>query len=137
MTSIWQETRVCTIAALIMLYAPMASAQASSEIDPHKDHHSQAAAQSGGDQATKPMGPGMMAEMKDMAARLSALDARVNTLVADMNMFTGELKISAMASLLAALAERDKLTRDAMMHMHDMPGMACSMMKREAAAPHP
>jgi hypothetical protein len=153
MTSIWQWTRVCAIAALAVLYAPIASAQAPGEVDPHKDHHSQAAQPSGGDKATKPLGRDMMAGKKDMMARMSALDARIDTLVADMNMFGGELRISAMVSLLSALAERNKVMRDTMMQMHDEmmlqttdvngqeasdaeePG--CSMMKHKAAGPQP
>jgi hypothetical protein len=154
MTSIWQWTRVCAIALLVVAYSPAASAQATGEADPHKEHHGQAAQPSGGDQATKPMSPDMMG-MKDMMARMSALDARIDTLVADMNMFGGELRISAMVSLLSALAERNKVMRDTMMTMHeemmgrvtaatapapsddDEAGMMCSMMKHKAAEPQP
>lgn len=153
MTSICQWTRVCAIAALVVLYAPVASAQGTGEVDQHKEHHSQPAQLLGGAQAAKPMGQDMMAGMKNMMARMAALDARVDTLVTDMNMFTGELRISAMASLLAALAERNKVMRDTMVKMHeemmrpmtDVNGQAaadaeepgCSMMKHKAAQPQP
>lgn len=155
MTSICQWTRACAITILVVLYAPVASAQAASEADQHEEHHSQAAQPSGGAQVTKPMGPDTMAGMKDMIARMAAQDARVDTLVADMNMFAGELRISAMVSLLSALAERNNVMRASMTQMHDEmmrqmtnagasapsdddeAGMMCSLMKHKAVQPQP
>jgi hypothetical protein len=134
------------MALVVVGYGPIALAQ---DADPHKEHHTQAAKPSEGDRATKQMGQGMM-------ARMAALDARIDTLVADVNMFSGELKITAMTSLLAALAERNTAMREMMMQMREQmmrqmmeakgpaassdeeSGMMCgSMMKPDAAAPHP
>jgi hypothetical protein len=48
----------------------------------------------------------MAAMHKDMLSRLAATDARLDALVADMHMFTGELKIQTMAEILTLLVER-------------------------------
>jgi hypothetical protein len=59
--------------------------------------------------------------------RMKALDERIKTLTTDMNMFIGDMKVQAMASLLSAMVERDTLMRDEMMKMHDgMMKMSCA-----------
>lgn len=57
-------------------------------------------------------------ESGDMMARLAAMDARIERLVADMNSFAGEMKVAAMAELLTALVERQSLMQQEMMTMH-------------------
>ena len=51
-------------------------------------------------------------------ARWSAIDDRIETLVADMHMFTGELKVVAMDALLTAIVERQSAMRAEMRLMH-------------------
>lgn len=48
-------------------------------------------------------------------ARLATLDARIDMFVAEMNSFTGDMKVEAMASVLTALIERQSIMRDKMM----------------------
>ena len=55
----------------------------------------------------------------DLMARMDALDERIKTLTADMNMFVGDLKVQAMASLLTAIVERQSLMRDEVTYMRD------------------
>jgi hypothetical protein len=131
MTSLWKWAQAGAMAALMVLYAPAAFAQATTAAAPAHNH-------------------------QEMMARIAALDARIDMMVADVNMFTGELKTAAIASLLTAIVERDKATRETMMQMHEqmmqkmMPpkaeaaggeeipgGMCGAMMKHEATAPHP
>ena len=50
--------------------------------------------------------------------RMAADDARLEALVADMNMLTGELKVEAMARVLTLLVERQSMMRKHMMDMH-------------------
>jgi hypothetical protein len=54
----------------------------------------------------------------DLAAKIASLDARIAVLRADMMMFVGELKITAMAALIDALVERQVLTDEQMRSMH-------------------
>jgi hypothetical protein len=56
---------------------------------------------------------------QDMMARMKALDERIKTLTADMNMFVGDLKVQTMASLLTAMVERQSMMRDEMTYMRD------------------
>ena len=50
----------------------------------------------------------------------AAVDAELKTLVADMNMFTGDLKIETMARVLTLLVERQTAMREQMMAMHQL-----------------
>jgi hypothetical protein len=61
---------------------------------------------------------GMMKGHQDTMARVAAMDDRINALVADMNMFTGEFKVVAMAALLTAIVQRQSVMRDEMRQMH-------------------
>jgi hypothetical protein len=64
---------------------------------------------------------------KDMMARMAAEDARLKALVADMNMFTGEMKVDAMARIVTLLVERQTMMRRHMMET-DMMEMHRRMM---------
>lgn len=66
----------------------------------------------------RPLGDEMTKRHEEMA-RGAAMDDRINALVADMNMFTGELKMVAMAALLTAIVERQSIMRDEMMRTRD------------------
>lgn len=127
MTALWRWTRVSAMALAVLAYGPAAFAQETPAGDAHEEHQSEAAKASGSDQAAKPMGHEMM------MARMAALDARIDMMVADMNMFTGDLKTAAIASLLTALVERDKAMRETMMQMHEQ--MMQKMMGGQGQAP--
>ena len=112
MTCIAGWIRPVTIAASLVLSATVASAQSASP-----------------GQATMPAcahcrlaqtlpGAQSMATMKDMMARMATDDARLEALVADMNMLTGEMKIEAMARVVTLLVERQSMMRRHMMDMH-------------------
>ena len=62
--------------------------------------------------------PAMATMPKDMMARMATEDARLEALVADMNMLTGDLKVEAMARALTMLVERQSMMRKQMMNMH-------------------
>jgi hypothetical protein len=79
-----------------------------------------------------PGGQSTATMQKDMMSRMAAEDARLETLVADMNMFTGEMKIDAMARVLTLLAERNLMMRRHMMEMH---GRMMSSMSEAMGAP--
>jgi len=78
----------------------------------------------------------------DMMARMAALDDRIKTLNADMNMFVGDMKVQTMAKLLTALVERQTMMRDEMISMHGdmmkkMDSMNMGSMKHDNAGPAP
>jgi hypothetical protein len=75
---------------------------------------------------------GMMKRHDDAMARGTAMDDRIKVLVADMNMFTGEFKVMAMAALLTAIVQRQSVMRDEMRHLHGE--MMGRMMERRAPA---
>ena len=55
----------------------------------------------------------------NVPARLASLDARIARMVADMKLFTGELKIQMMEGLLEALVERQTILDLEMRRMHE------------------
>ena len=73
-------------------------------------------------------------QREDMMARMASFDARIEMLTAEMNSFTGEMRIDAMAALLNALVEERQAMRSAMtgmrqprhpqMQMHHQPDPA-------------
>ena len=71
----------------------------------------------------------------NMAARLASLDERIAMLMADMKMFSGELKIQTMAALLEALVERQTLVDAEMKRMHEHMGGAMNDRRRHAPPP--
>jgi hypothetical protein len=64
------------------------------------------------------LGDGIMMRHDDAMARRSATDDRIEALVADMHMFTGEFKVVAMEALLTAIVERQSAMMDEMRRMH-------------------
>jgi hypothetical protein len=140
MTSTLRRLRTFAMAAAIALYADVASPQSAgdvwlatvdAEFEPQvHDHQGRAeAAPSQGGTA------GMAGMPRDVMARMAALDERIRTLATDMHMFTGELKVETMATLLTALVERQSLMAHDMRRMHGE--MMRRMMERRASAASP
>ena len=63
-------------------------------------------------------GDGIMMRHQVALANWSAIDDRVEALLADMHMFTGDLKVDAMDALLTAIVERQSAMREEMRLMH-------------------
>ena len=97
------------------------TAQAQTAAPPVHDHGSNPA-----DQA---------APVDKMMTSLTRLDKRIAMLMADMKMFTGELKIQTMAALLEALVERQTLVDAEMRRMREH--MSGPMNDRRRHAPPP
>jgi hypothetical protein len=83
----------------------------------------------------KYVGPVHAAPQVDVTARMALLDERIALLTADMKMFVGELKIQAMADLIEAVIERQKLSDNEMKRMRE--GMRDRMNDRSRPAPPP
>lgn len=112
MTRFARWIRMGTIAAGLVLSATVASPQAASheQATPADCAHCRLAQARGA--------PSMATMHKNMMARMATEDARLEALVADMNMLTSELKVQAMASVLTLLVERQSMMRRHMMDMH-------------------
>jgi len=114
MTALCRWTRMLMTMAVIALTATVASGQSLQHEDPngvHKgaQHHGQQAIDDGESRAA-------MLKMGMMHA--AAADADLKALVADMNMFVGEMKIDLMARVLTLLVERQLAMGEQMMAMH-------------------
>lgn len=107
--------RTFTLAAALAFYAVSASAQ--TPVHPHGQKH---------------VGPVHAAPQVDVTARIGLLDERIAMLTADMKMFVGELKIQAMADLIEAIIERQKLSDNQMRRMHEHMGGPMSSPMKEA-----
>lgn len=119
MTFTRSELRTVVLAGTMAWSA--VTAQAQTAAPPVHDHDSNPA-----DQA---------ASVDNMTASLARLDERIAMLMADMKMFTGELKIQTMAALLEALVERQTLVDAEMRRMHEH--MSGPMNDRRRHAPPP
>ena len=82
----------------------------------------------------------MMANMKDMRAKLGVMDSSVDALLTEMNAATGAKKIDAMAAVINELVSQRKTMRGMMMEMqpkmmaHMMRHMQMGMMQGAAAS---
>ena len=105
--------RTVTIAAGLVLSAAVASPQSASheQATPPDCAHCRPAQSLRG-------APSMATMPKDMMTRMATEDARLEALVADMNMFTGEMKLDAMARVLTLLVERQSTMHKHMMDTH-------------------
>jgi hypothetical protein len=76
-------------------------------------------------QQQQPRMANMQAMHDQMMAELKAADARLDQLVADMNLATGDAKVAALAQTVTELARQQKAMHAhmAMMGMHMGPGM--------------
>jgi len=114
MTGMAGRIRMVTTAAVLVLCASVASPQSA-----HRGHATGAdPAHSRHAQPSRDM-QSMAAMHQDMLGKMAADDARLKTLVADMNMFTGDLKIKALADVVTLLVERQSMMRQHMLRMHD------------------
>jgi hypothetical protein len=128
MTRTAGRIRMVTMAAVLVLCASVASPQSahrghSTGPDPAHSRQSQPAADT----------PSMAAMHKDMLGRMAADDAQLTALVADMNMFTGDLKVEALAKVVTLLVERQSMMRQHMTSMHGQ--MMWNMARTIGAAP--
>ena len=121
MTLRHRRLRTFTLAAAMAFYAVAASAQTPGH--PHGQKH---------------VGPVHAAPQVDVTARIALLDERIVMLTADMKMFVGEMKIQAMADLIEAIIERQRLTDHEMRRMHEhMRGPMSGPMKQAPPAVDP
>ena len=106
-----------TIAAAVSLFAAAATSSWAGQLPDGQipDGQGQEARQG----IVAPVGYGDVIMRHEVAlARWSAIDDRIEALVADMHMFTGELKVVAMDALLTAIVERQSDMRAEMRLMH-------------------
>jgi hypothetical protein len=128
MTGMAGRIRMVTMAAVLVLCASVASPQS----PPHG--HATGPDPAHGRQAQPSRDRQSMAAMhKDMLGQMAADDARLEALVADMNMFTGDLKIEAIAEVVTLLVERQSMMRQHLTKMHDQ--MMWNMVRSLGAPP--
>lgn len=112
MPTTFRWTRRFVIAGAIVLTASAASAQ--SALPPGETHAFQHPGHraAGVDEWT--------GAVLKFGMHATMLDAELKTLVTDMNMFTGDLKIETMARALTLLVERHTAMREQMRAMHQL-----------------
>jgi hypothetical protein len=111
MTSILQALRTSAVSGAVLLYATSAAPQSAVTAQDHDHEHKAAAAQTAKAILTTP-------------ERIAALDRRIQMLSADMRMFSGEMKVEVMASLISTMLERQAVVESEMKNMRE------SMMQR-------
>ena len=112
MPTFFRWTRRFVIAGAIMLAASDASAQSASPPDESHAFQHRAHRAAGVD--------AFHAAVLKFGMHGTAIDIQLKTLLADMNMFTGELKIETMARVLTLLVERQSVLREQMMAMQEL-----------------
>jgi hypothetical protein len=110
--------RTLVIAAAVVFSAEAAAPQ-SAVLSPGHDHHGRAA-------MTPPQDGG--AATANVREQIRALDTRIKMLATDMRMFSGEMKVEIMASLLTAMIERQSLMAGEMKTLRE--GMMRRVMER-------
>ena len=106
----WIQT--LTIAGSLILFAATAW--------PQTTHHREGAALKNGHSAQAAESDrSLAATLKVGMTRMAASDADLAALVADMNMFTGEMKVDVIARLLTLLVERQSTMRAEMIAIHE------------------
>ena len=116
MTSTLHVFRILAVAAAALLYATSAAPQSAARPQGH-DH---------GDSAVTIRSQGAIAALS-VTEQIAALDKRIQMLATDMRMFSGEMKIDAMASLLSLMLERQSLMEG------EMKTMRVGMMRKMTA----
>ena len=111
MTSTLHALRTAAISGAVLLYATSAAPQAAVTTQGHNPEHKAAAPHAAKTALTTP-------------ERIAALDRRIQMLSTDMRMFSGEMKVEVMASLISTMLERQELVES------HMKGMRESMMQR-------
>ena len=117
MTSIPQVFRTLAVAVAALLYATSAAPQSGA----HPLRHDHA------DPTAKIHSQGAIAAPSVME-QIAGLDKRIQMLATDMRMFSGEMKVDVMASLLSTMIERQTLMEGEMNTMRE--GMMHRMMER-------
>lgn len=116
MTTVGRWSWRFVIAGAIVLAASVASGQSASPSDETDTFHHGMHQRAHRGAAVDEFGGAML----KFGMHATAVDAELKTLVADMNMFTGELKIETMARVLTLLVERQTAMREQMMAMHQL-----------------
>ena len=111
MTSILHAFRTAAVVGAVLLYATSAASQPVATAQGHEHQDAPAA--------------GMKAAPSS-SERIAALDRRIQMLSADVRMFSGEMKVEAMAALISTMLERQSLVES------DMKAMREQMMRRMA-----
>jgi hypothetical protein len=120
MTSTLQIFRTLTVAAGLLTVATAAAPQSAAQPRGHEHGRdiAQLHAQDG------------KAAVPSVMEQIAALDERIQMLSTDIRMFSGEMRIDAMASLLSAVVERQSLMENSMKTMRE--GMMSRMMEHRA-----
>ena len=105
MTSILQAFRTAAISGAVLLYATSAAPQTVATAQGHEHSHAPAAADK--------------AAPSTSADQIAALDRRIQMLSTDVRMFTGEMKIEAMAALISTMLERQTVVESNMKSMRE------------------
>ena len=106
----WIQT--LTIAGSTILFAATAW--------PQTTHHREGTASKNSHSAQTAESDRLLAAMLKVGmTRMAAADADLAALVADMNMFTGEMKVEVIARLLTLLVERHSTMRAQMIAIHE------------------
>lgn len=104
MTSILQAFRTAAMSGAVLLYATSAAPQSVAAAQGHEHRDAPAA--------------GMNAAPSS-SERIAALDRRIEMLSADVRMFSGEMKVEAMAALISTMLERQSLVESHMKSMRE------------------
>jgi hypothetical protein len=124
MTSILQAFRTAAISGAVLLYATSAAPQSMAAPQGHEHKGAPAV--------------GMKAAPSS-SERIAALDRRIEMLSADVRMFSGEMKVEAMAALISTMLERQSLVESNMKSMREqmMRRMAERQLHAAPAEPEP
>lgn len=106
MTSILHVLRTAAASGALLLYATSAGPQSVVTAQDHNHEH-------------KAPGEERAQAVLTTPERIAALDRRIRMLAADMRMFSGEMKVEAMASLISAMIERQALVEGEMTQMRE------------------
>jgi hypothetical protein len=104
MTSILQAFKTAAISGAVLLYAASAAPQSVATAQGHEHRDAPAA----GDKAAP-----------STSDRIAALDRRIQMLSTDVRMFSGEMKVEAMAALISTMLERQSLVESNMKSMRE------------------
>jgi hypothetical protein len=106
MTSTLQALRTVAVSGAVLLYATSAAPQSAVTAQGHDHGQKAAAAETVKATLTSP-------------ERIAALDRRILMLSTDMRMFSGEMKVEVMASLISTMLERQALVENEMKKMRE------------------
>ena len=122
--NVWTATAI----GAIVLSATIAAAQSE-----HQGHTAGPAPPASQSSQTARDSRSMAMMHKDLLGKMAAEDAQLKTLVADMNMLIGDLKIGAIARVVTLLVERQSAMRQQVRSMHEQ--MMWNMMRATTDKP--